>query len=90
MTDTLFESRAAASAAVQPDFSRRKSRELLPPDELQAQRREAVRAGCVYLKGKDGVTVFRPFGLPLSSWDGHKRASTAKRKLIPGIGFADL
>jgi hypothetical protein len=89
MTD-LFESREAAASIHEPDFSRRKSRELLTPDELEAQRQQARRDGCLYLKGAQGVSVFRPFGLPLSSWDGHKRASTAKRKLIPGKGFADL
>jgi hypothetical protein len=73
----------------------RKSRQVIPPEELQAQRREAVRNGAIYVKGKQGVTVFRGSASdsfsPFKVWDGHHEATPKPRprKLVPGEGFAD-
>ena len=55
----LFDSRAAAAACIELTCSRRKSRPPLPsPDELKAQREEAVRQGYLYRQGPCGSTVF--------------------------------
>jgi hypothetical protein len=56
----LFDSRAALAACTELDLSHRKSRPPLPsPEELEAQRQEAISNGAIYVKGKTGVTVFR-------------------------------
>jgi hypothetical protein len=55
----LFDSRAAAAACTELTFSHRRSRKPLPsPEELNAQRQEAVGKGAMYVQGKCGTTVF--------------------------------
>jgi hypothetical protein len=98
-----FDSRAAAAACTDLDFSRRKSRPPLPsPEELQAQRQEAVRDGAVYVNGACGVTVFNwgndgPDGYQhlkdtmeemAETWQATQPVKPRRRKLIPGVGFA--
>jgi hypothetical protein len=56
----LFDSRAAIAACTDLGSTRPKLRPPLPsPDELRAKRAEAVRDGCIYVKGKQGMTVFK-------------------------------
>jgi hypothetical protein len=68
-----FDSRAALAASSELNIgSRRYRTPLLSPEELEAYRREAIREGCLYVKGRCGSTVFN-FGFagqPFKSWDG--------------------
>jgi hypothetical protein len=55
-----FDSRAAAAACTDLPCTPRKSRMPLPsPEELEAQRQEAISNGAIYRKGNCGVTVFK-------------------------------
>ena len=55
----LFDSRSAAAACIEFSFRHRKTRLPLPsPQELKAQREDAIVSGCVYRKGPNGTTVF--------------------------------
>jgi hypothetical protein len=47
--------------------------------EAQVERLRALqRDGSIIVHGKEGVTVFRPYGLPLSSWDGHRKHTASR------------
>ena len=93
-----FNSLAACTDLI---FTHRKSRKPLPSlEELNAQRQEAVSNGFIYLKGKCGVTVFwlGEFEAGRDPEDideytarlmAEHEATIKKRKLIPGVGFAD-
>jgi hypothetical protein len=102
----LFDSRAAAAACTDLVVAHRKSRPPLPSlEELNAQRKEAVRNGATYRKGNCGMTVFslghlEDYRGPSSDIETESEEWTAslvaaesamakKRKLIPGVGFAD-
>jgi hypothetical protein len=55
----FFDSRSAAAACTDLVFVPRRSRQPLPsPEELNAQRKEAISQGSIYRKGACGVTVF--------------------------------
>ena len=78
MTDSpaqLFDSRSAIAAFTDFGYSPRKTRPPLPsPQELKAQREDAIVSGCVYRRGPNGTTVFN-FGFagePFKRWDGYR------------------
>jgi hypothetical protein len=74
MTKVLPDALGAPVAIAAPDFSPSNLRTpVLSREEIENQRRQAIRAGAIYRQGPGGTTVFRSLGAAsYKAWDGQR------------------